>query len=92
MFKRIFREHCSVGIHCAIPKYIMCFIWRKSVYFCKVQFFNVFFEGVVSLYISCVLWLRPFALFNDILSYLSKKKKVQFFSGEAGTFLFKLSL
>jgi hypothetical protein len=27
------------------------------------------------LYTSCVLGLRPFALFNDIIIYLSKKKK-----------------
>jgi hypothetical protein len=31
---------------------------------------------VASLYTSCVLGLRPSALFNDILTYLSKKKKM----------------
>jgi hypothetical protein len=32
------------------------------------------FSGALSLYISCVLVLRPSALFNE-MNYLSKKKK-----------------
>jgi hypothetical protein len=43
---------------------------------------------VVSLYTSYVLGLRPSALFNDILTYLSKKKNIE----ETQKFLFETSI
>ena len=43
---------------------------------CRSMFFILSLKGQVSLYTSCVLGLRPSALFNDILTYLSKKKYI----------------